>query len=278
MNDPKYRSMNQNATAGSVQDIFYFNPWRAPGRAPVFDPCGKAGGSDHEAFNAGAYNETRFAKQGDLGSVVLKPRPTGTVWKRGATEKARWQYTASHGGGYQFRLCPANSPLTEACFKKMPLKFAAPNGHTVLFANHSVRIASTLVPDSITGTGDWMLNPIPSRDSDYVSCDKVMPKDEHCPWKCAKCGAPWYAADSACPCKCAESYPEYFPSGHAYVGADKQIFPDPLPNIENYHAFVIEDELVVPTDIDAGDYVLGWRWDCEQTTQIWSTCSDITIV
>ena len=378
VNDPKYRSMNQNATAGSVrrlsfvvccllfavvvvpwkersfpqlfhvvdvvllllllllvvavhlqvQDIFYFNPWRAPGRAPVFDPCGKAGGSDHEAFNAGAYNETRFAKQGDLGSVVLKPRPTGTVWKRGATEKARWQYTASHGGGYQFRLCPANSPLTEACFKKMPLKFAAPNGHTVLFANHSVRIASTLVPDSITGTGDWMLNPIPSRDSDYVSCDKVMPKDEHCPWKCAKCGAPWYAADSACPCKCAESYPgklrndhcllssgiilsiiyhiythhscmscihvmyscsyfpqnqhfpttEYFPSGHAYVGADKQIFPDPLPNIENYHAFVIEDELVVPTDIDAGDYVLGWRWDCEQTTQIWSTCSDITIV
>ena len=278
VNDPKYRSMNQNATAGSPQDIFYFNPWRAPGKAPVFDACGKAGGSDHEAFNAGAYNETKYAKQGDLGSVVLKPRPTGTVWKRGAVEKARWQYTASHGGGYQFRLCPANEPLTEACFQKMPLKFAEPNGHTVLFSNHSVRINSTLVPNSITGTGDWMLNPIPSRASDYVSCDKVMPKGEHCPFKCPRCGAPWYAADTACPCKCAESYPEYFPSGFAYVAADKDIFPDPIPNFDNeYHSFVIEDELVVPSDLAPGDYVLGWRWDCEQTTQIWSTCSDITI-
>lgn len=90
VNDPQYRSMNQNATAGSVEDIFYFNPWRAPGRAPVFDACGKAGGADQEVFNAGAYNKTIYAQQGDLGSVVLKPRPTGTVWKRGSVEKARW--------------------------------------------------------------------------------------------------------------------------------------------------------------------------------------------
>jgi hypothetical protein len=87
--------------------------------APVFDPCGKAGGSDHQAFNAGAYNTTKNAKQGDLGTKVLKPRPSGTVWKRGGVEKARWQYTASHGGGYQYRLCPANKPLTEECFKGM---------------------------------------------------------------------------------------------------------------------------------------------------------------
>jgi|TARA_B110000090_G_scaffold6016_1_gene6236 hypothetical protein len=90
VNDPQYRSMNQNATAGSVEDIFYFNPWRAPGRAPVFDACGKAGGADQEVFNAGAYNKTIYAQQGDLGSVVLKPRPTGIVWKRGSVEKARW--------------------------------------------------------------------------------------------------------------------------------------------------------------------------------------------
>ena len=29
---------------------------------------------------------------------VLKPRPTGTVWKRGSTAKTRWQLTANHGG------------------------------------------------------------------------------------------------------------------------------------------------------------------------------------
>ena len=279
VNDPKYRSMNQNATAGSLQDIFYYNPWRAPGKAPVFDACGMAGGSKHEAFNAGAYNTTIYAKQGDLGSQVLKPRPSGTVWKRGTIANSRWQYTASHGGGYQYRLCPANEELTEACFQKMPLKFATPLKHTVRFANRSVDINATLVPDSITGTGDWMLNPIPSRQSDYVSCDRVMPKGEHCPWQhCPGCGAPTWAADSACPCKCAENYPQYFPSGFAYVAADKDAFPSPFPNFENeYHTYAIEDHLTVPTDIAPGDYVLGWRWDAEQTTQVWSTCADITI-
>jgi len=86
VNDPKYRSMNQLAEAGSPQDIFFFNPWRAPGKAPVFDACGKAGGSDVEMFNACAYNTTINTKQGDLGSEVLKPRPTGTIWMAGRIE------------------------------------------------------------------------------------------------------------------------------------------------------------------------------------------------
>ena len=90
-----------------------------------------AGGTTTEVFNAGAYNATVYAKQGDLGSMVLKPRPTGTVWKRGQTAKARWQMTAQHGGGYQFRLCPADQPLTEACFQQTPLEFANPNQHKV---------------------------------------------------------------------------------------------------------------------------------------------------
>ena len=27
----------------------------------------------------------------------------------------------------------------------------------------------------------------------------------------------------------------------------------------------------------AGDYVLGFRWDCEETAQIWSSCADVSI-
>jgi hypothetical protein len=60
-----------------------------------------AGGTFEEAFNAGAYNTTKYAKQGDLGSKVLPKRPTGTVWKRGSVASARWELTADHGGGYQ---------------------------------------------------------------------------------------------------------------------------------------------------------------------------------
>ena len=63
-----------------------------------------AGGNYVEVFNAGAYKQTKFAKQGDLGTKVLKPRPSGTVWKRGSVVHARWELTATHGGGYQVTL------------------------------------------------------------------------------------------------------------------------------------------------------------------------------
>ena len=122
-----------------------------------------------------------------------------------------------------------------------------------------------------------MLNPIPSYESDYVSCDYVVPKGQHCAWKCPGCGPPTYAADGACPCKCAERYPG-IPS---YVAADPELFPDPLPGFDlmnNYQRYAIEDTLVVPSQVPAGEYVLGWRWDAEQTSQVWSSCADITIV
>ena len=180
----------------------------------------------------------------------------------------------------QFRLCPASKPLTESCFAAMPLKFAEP-AHTLKYKDHDLKINATLVPDSVTGTGDWLMNPIPSYASDNVGCDvdctstdpafgggrsSTCTKDKHCHWSCPGCGAPTYAADTACPAKCAESYPQYFPSGKAYVGADKGLFPDPHGLSKAYHSFAVEDELVVPADIPAGNYVLGWRWDCEQVS------------
>ena len=39
----------------------------------------------------------------------------------------------------------------------------------------------------------------------------------------------------------------------------------------------VVDKVLIPADLPAGDYVLGWRWDCEQTPQVWSSCSDVTI-
>ena len=40
----------------------------------------------------------------------------------------------------------------------------------------------------------------------------------------------------------------------------------------------IVDLVHVPATIEPGNYILGWRWDCEQSNQIWSSCSDLTIV
>jgi hypothetical protein len=41
--------------------------------------------------------------------------------------------------------------------------------------------------------------------------------------------------------------------------------------------FEIVDRLEIPQGLAPGKYVLGWRWDCEESNQIWQSCSDITI-
>lgn len=95
---PRFRTANRNAAPGSPEDVFKFNPWRHPGQAPTYDACGMAGGGPVGMVGAAEYNSTAFAKQGDLGKV-LKPRPSGTVWKRGTIAYVRQQSSAQHGGG-----------------------------------------------------------------------------------------------------------------------------------------------------------------------------------
>jgi hypothetical protein len=42
--------------------------------------------------------------------------------------------------------------------------------------------------------------------------------------------------------------------------------------------FTMVDQLKVPAHLEAGEYVVSWRWDCEETPQVWNSCADITIV
>ena len=42
-------------------------------------------------------------------------------WK--LKRKVAWGIAANHGGGYQYRLCPADADPTEECFQKTPLDF-----------------------------------------------------------------------------------------------------------------------------------------------------------
>jgi len=44
-----------------------------------------------------------------------------------------------------------------------------------------------------------------------------------------------------------------------------------------FFAWSVVDKVRVP-QVPAGEYVVSFRWDCEQTAQIWSQCSDVTIV
>ena len=108
--DPRMRTYNMNATCNGPDDIYRWYPWRYPGSAPVTDPCGKAGGGGVLVNNTGSarvgvgaafFLDTPHAKANDLGSKVLPPLPTGTVWRAGAQVEAMWGLRANHGGGYQ---------------------------------------------------------------------------------------------------------------------------------------------------------------------------------
>jgi len=39
----------------------------------------------------------------------------------------------------------------------------------------------------------------------------------------------------------------------------------------------IVDKVKVPNDLPSGDYLLSWRWDCEQSAQVWQNCADVRI-
>jgi len=40
--------------------------------------------------------------------------------------------------------------------------------------------------------------------------------------------------------------------------------------------FTMVDNLQLP-ELEAGEYSLSWRWDCEETPQVWNACSDVSI-
>ena len=81
-------TMNVEAIEGAEEDSYRFNPWRAPGYAPVVDACGMAGGKlPHQAIGgASNFKTTSLASMGDLGSKVLKPSANRTVWRAGTVK------------------------------------------------------------------------------------------------------------------------------------------------------------------------------------------------
>eukprot|EP00037_Helgoeca_nana_P000520 m.22090 g.22090 ORF g.22090 m.22090 type:complete len:364 (+) comp10631_c0_seq1:17-1108(+) len=253
--NPLLRTYNQGAECNSEKDIYRHNPWRHPGTAPVFDACGRAGGGivgGKVGGGAAFYIETIHAKEGDLGSKVLPPAPSGVAYKAGGVFEATWGMRANHGGGYQYRLCPSASPLTESCLQAMPLPFAGvqqlqyTNGtrqtipSVYAYANGSAVLSfiDRAVP---TAAGAWARNPIPDH-TQGGSTSKL--KTEFAP-----------------PCADDTSPPT--------LGLCSGERP--------FHLSIV-DQIIVPAETPPGDYVLGFRWDCEETAQIWSTCSDITIV
>jgi len=238
---PALRTVNTGAECGSDEDKYYYSPWRAPGSAPIFDACGMAGGAKAWGHHGAQYRNTSKAQQGDVGSS-LPITKSGTVWKAGSTANVSWSITANHGGGYQYRLCPSSSPLTEDCFQKTPLSFT---GLQSFLWEDGVQVdfPGTYVTEGTLPQGSmWAMNPLPRNDTANTG-QSFKPRCEEVP----DCGSE--EVNSRCLCS----------------------------GMWGPYGLQIVDTLKVPENLPPGDYVLGWRWDCEESTQVWASCSDITI-
>jgi len=272
-NDPQFRTWDPHGQS-ECGDFTKYNPWRAPGKAPVMDPCGIASGF----ANPSSYVEVPKGYQGgQKGSEVLPEAPPA-YWKAGGTAQVGWGLSAQHGGGYSYRLCPKGSQVTEKCFQSNTLRFAAANS-TIHFDDGShadIEIPTTTytAPD---GT-EWRTNPIPGCACDNgITCggkeflDKKPKHHVH---------AAEYSQGN-----CAGQYPKSTvyanhgsptsdcPRGTMFESGFDQFTQGFLVGSGN--EFSVMDNVQVPNT--PGDYVLSWRWDCEETDQVWNSCADIVI-
>jgi hypothetical protein len=273
------------AVEGSDEDSYRFNPWRAPGFAPVVDPCGMAGGEhgyQHLGGDSVFYN-TSIASMGMHGTH-LPPTPSNIRprWTAGTSVEVAWGVRYNHGGGYAYRLCKTDDPLglTEECFQKGHLEFDRTK--QVLKWNNGSLVypmgdKAIFVDGNVTKSGgSWARNPIPRIfDSktglhDPASCPGPSTRAAHSPPGCMAFDppCPWdtYKTDGLVPCDGEEGL-----LGRCDGNGMGQCSSD-------WVVGVISDHVFLPKNLTPGSYVLGWRWDCEETAQIWQNCADVTIV
>ncbi len=163
-----------------LNDFTKHHPWRFPGSAPVEDPCGLAGGwyttslLPWKAMNGGiAPNTVPYGTRGSTSSMVPKLLEQ-TVWIAGGETEVAWAIHANHGGGYQYRLCPAEEEPNEACFQRHPIDFVGDTqwlqeGYGMDVNNRTEIPAVTVPGDRVLPRGStWRRTPIPPCNDDIA--------------------------------------------------------------------------------------------------------------
>jgi len=301
------RSKNAESAKSFAQvletDPFKYNPWFAPGHAPIASPCGILGGwryssaRDYIAGPGDGYEKLLNHTGGALNPAKPPANmsiPAGTKgtdalmydqnmrmqkaqgqpyrtndnanWKAGGIQEVSYSLKANHGGGVNYRLCKLDNlftdSLTEDCFQSMPLDFV---GDTSWFdykntSDNSNRSAKQRIPFTAVRVNDANTNGVLPKGSTWTKVG--LPacagfRGGHCP----RCDAPQFENELS-----KAGFWGYGGHGKGNSPAFKEV-------LENYE---IVDNVRVPEGLD-GDYVLSWRWDSEQTAQVWTQCSVVTI-
>jgi len=185
-----------------------------------------------------------------------------TFWPAGGTAVVSSGLSVNHGGGYQYRLCPRSGkdPPSEECFQAHPLAFAK-NYSVIHFEDDSkddITIPAMDVTKGVVPAGfAWRRDPIPA-----CNCDLND--------SCGERDASGNISAENLPYDNDTRYGPQCPTGVQ--------FPPPCEGCFGWDefGFSIVDEVVVPSE--PGAYVLSWRWDCEQSPQVWNNCADVVVI
>merc|ERR1711924_521474 len=148
-------------------------------------------------------------------------------------------------------LCPLKSNLTEACFQQTPMPFAGDS--SMMLSNGTIiKLKSTFVSEGTLPAGStWQMNPVPG----YINFARIGKSVKlSCSPRCKH----WFDP----PCYDPSPVPNYEALTEGICSGEW------LTNITLY------DQLRVPEHLEPGEYVLGFRWDCEASGQIWQSCAD----
>jgi len=241
-------------------------PWFAPGTAPVFSPCGIDGGNPH---GCPAGNPDPFACAGggrghgdDARTLPGNSKPA--EWIIGKEVEVAYGIEANHGGGYTYRLCPKPvnmMDLTEECFMKMPLTLGNKSfvqWHGDEKQRHEFTPLRTTSGTTPAGS-QWSRQAVPACKGLYPGEGGVLdflclrgpifkppvPRDLHHP-------------------QGTYGFWGGYSLGHKWLGMGR------------VHTVSVVDTLTVP-EVPVGEYVLQFRYDAEQTPQVWNSCSDVKI-
>lgn len=313
LNDAEFRTYNVHVKSGD-HDWSRRMPWRAPGAAPVRGSgCGVAGGADVMIPNGGSAPPGYAMGVDGLELPENKP----SVWKIGGVETVGFALLANHGGGYSWRLCKKGGNVTEECFQQNTLPFHGESSwlhyaEVIPSRDDSgplkfpkVEIPRVVVPgEQVHPKGShWARNPIPGCNyCDQTKCGGLLPNTtekitippfDQLPENYTQYGGnAWYKSEM-CAQQCSgfnfmqcppgmQQFDEPAPGISGYIGNFMVMGTDieaagKVVGIEGF-SYSIMDEVKVPEHLDEGEYLLSWRWDCEQSPQIWQQCADIKLV
>eukprot|EP00633_Aureoumbra_lagunensis_P002931 CAMPEP_0197288234 /NCGR_PEP_ID=MMETSP0890-20130614/5250_1 /TAXON_ID=44058 ORGANISM="Aureoumbra lagunensis, Strain CCMP1510" /NCGR_SAMPLE_ID=MMETSP0890 /ASSEMBLY_ACC=CAM_ASM_000533 /LENGTH=359 /DNA_ID=CAMNT_0042758795 /DNA_START=1 /DNA_END=1077 /DNA_ORIENTATION=+ len=228
-------------------DPFVNNPYRAPGSAPVFDGCGVFGGNPSPRGCDGVPKVQGNPNQCDgagsaFGNYVasLEDQAMVRTWIAGSSVEVKWSIQANHGGGYQYRLC-----------KK-------PNSASTFWQTEECFQKTILEFASNTQIAEW-------NNGTRLS------------WSAIRFSQGTFPINSTWTMN---PIPAYGGISGQDTSRGTQFSP-PAQNGPVGYSFDdvgIIDQLHIPMSLERGRYALSWRWDAEQTPQVWLSCAAIDII